>query len=150
MEPLPGACLPGYLISDPPLRSWSAKAAPNSDGPVVLRRRRGSGNAVPVVQNEAERDLLKSRRRCTFRGASVGLAEPSSSSYPFEMSDIPAPSKFAEAGWVHFCEHPGCTEWGPYGHGPSNGTIHWYCREHDQAGGRGSEGRGRTAMARVR
>ncbi|TSD83566.1 hypothetical protein FFK22_037080 [Mycobacterium sp. KBS0706] len=65
------------------------------------------------------------------------------------MSDAPPPSKIFAAGWVHFCEHPGCTEWGAFGHGHPAGTIHWYCKEHDPDHGLGAAGKGWRAPSTI-
>jgi len=58
------------------------------------------------------------------------------------MSDAPPPSKIFAPGWVHYCEHPGCTEWGAFGSPGPRGETVWHCKEHDPNHGIGSAGKG--------
>jgi hypothetical protein len=51
------------------------------------------------------------------------------------MSDdpIPAPAEKpkAPAGlYRHWCQQPGCTEWGSFGFARTRDQTDWYCREH--------------------
>ncbi len=53
---------------------------------------------------------------------------------PHPMDAIPHP-------FVHYCEHPGCKEWGAYGFGCQllKGIRgRWFCREHKGDGERKS------------
>ena len=42
--------------------------------------------------------------------------------------------------FVHLCDHPGCSEWGSFGHGVWTAQEKWYCRKHDPVGGQGTPG----------
>jgi hypothetical protein len=30
----------------------------------------------------------------------------------------------------HWCQHPGCKKWAPYGYDGGQGAIDWFCMEH--------------------
>jgi len=36
--------------------------------------------------------------------------------------------------YQHYCEHPGCTEWGSWGYSRTKLETRWYCREHRYGG----------------
>lgn len=36
----------------------------------------------------------------------------------------------------HYCEHPGCADWGAFGYARGKGKSHWFCREHRDDGER--------------
>lgn len=63
--------------------------------------------------------------------------------YSSPMSDAAIPPKPADVHWTHYCEQPGCTAWGSFGHEIGARTV-WFCKEHDPCGGKGGEGRGAT------
>ena len=44
----------------------------------------------------------------------------------------------ASPGWVHYCEYPGCDQWGEFGHTKGSG-IEWFCKKHDPYDGIGSQ-----------
>jgi hypothetical protein len=41
-----------------------------------------------------------------------------------------APPSTHSGIWEHWCEHPGCKQWGAWGYASGRGPSNWYCWEH--------------------
>ena len=53
-----------------------------------------------------------------------------------EFAKYPPSSETTPAGlFEHWCEHPGCKEWGGWGFARGKATV-WFCYEHREQGER--------------
>lgn len=47
-----------------------------------------------------------------------------------ENTGVPAPTPAPAGIHEHWCEHPGCVEWGCFGFATGKGEPRWFCGEH--------------------
>ena len=54
---------------------------------------------------------------------------------PIRLPQGVEPAHRAPVGIVdHYCEHPGCKEWGSFGFARGKGEPKWFCRGHKTDG----------------